>query len=164
MQAWLEALREYFVRLEESAAELDAAVETADAFTREGAFAGLHEAAAAVEQCLSQMEQRIEQRQQLLARDDAPVRAYQLRQCLKALEGHDLFGTEAAALLKRCDVIEQMIERVREHALSLFVCQFHLMDTNSHFLRLMMPEANLQPSSRLPNRMHRGGGLLDQKG
>lgn len=166
MTNWLDDLTEYLEQLESTASELAAAVETARSLTRDGAFGLLHEATVALQEGLSALEQLIERRRTLLDREDGPAagRSFSLRAALMALSQQPPQAANAGFLLARCAAVGQQIDEVREDALALFVCHFHLVDTTSHFLRLILPTAEIADTYNPHSRLHQGGGLLDRAG
>ncbi|WP_153558200.1 hypothetical protein [Roseimaritima sediminicola] len=164
MQPWLDDLSEYLDHLEATSEELDATVQTARSLTRDGAFAALPEATAALQIGLGELEAAIERRRELLDHSAAPPECYSLRQALRQVAQRADHQAAATHLLERCEAIGQQMDQVREAALSLFVCQYHLADTTSHFLRLMLPGTErTETYGRGPTRSH-GGGLLDKAG
>ena len=164
MTTWLDDLSEYLDQLELTATELADTVQTARSLTKDGAFAALHESTAALQAGLNELETLIEQRRTLLERPDAPRHSYSLREALSHLETDANHRRNAEFLLQRCQNLGQQIDQVREDALALFVCQYHLADTTSHFVRLLMPAAERTDTYNRTSRTHQGGGLLDKAG
>ncbi|QEG42184.1 flagellar export chaperone FlgN [Roseimaritima ulvae] len=164
MTKWLDDLSEYLDQLEAMAGELGETVQTARSLTKDGAFASLHESTTALQQGLTELENLVEQRRRLLDRPDAPAGCYSLREALSQLDADADVRHSATFLWQRCQQIGQQIDQVREDALALFVCQYHLADTTSHFLRLLMPAAERSETYSPSAGSHQGGGLLDQAG
>src|SRR6056297_1248708 len=161
---WLTDLASYLDQIEETAAELNAAVQTNRSLTRDGAFGSLHEATVGLQEGLSVMERLLERRRTLLDRADAPGPAYSLRDALTLLMRQTADEAVARSMLERCQALSRQIDQIREDALALFVCQFHLADTTSHFLRLLLPNAEVADTYSPHARAHQGGSLLDQAG
>ncbi|QDS95574.1 hypothetical protein FF011L_43720 [Roseimaritima multifibrata] len=160
---WYEDLTEYLDQMETAVGELNAAVQTTRGLTKDGAFASLPEATVGLRLGLDQLEKLLEHRSALLSRvaSDRPV--YSLRDALRQAPADADELTLASELLDRCQKLSSEIDLVREEALSLFVCQYHLADTTSHFLRLLLPStARPQTYNRQPAGQVTGGGLLDE--
>lgn len=166
MDLWLDDVADYLLRLSETASRLEASVQTIRDFTRDGAFGALHEATIGLANEMNEAERLVEQRQHLLQRRDAPAGFRTLTAALRLLSSNDTSrAAEAAALADHCETLGGQLDLVREQALALFVCQYHLADTTVHLLRLLLPDSDRSGTyGRTSATVARGGGLLDKAG
>ena len=166
MDAWLDDVADYLLQLSETTARVDASVQTIRDLTSDGAFGALHEATIGLAQEMTETERLVEQRQRLLQRPDAPAGYRTLTAALQQAAADDgPRSAEAAAMAEQCQTLGGQLDLVREQALALFVCQYHLADTTAHLLRLLLPDSDRAGTySRTPATAPRGGGLLDKAG
>lgn len=166
MDPWLDDVANYLLQLGETASRLEASVQTIRDLTRDGAFGALHEATIGLANEMTEAERLLEQRQRLLQRRDAPAGFRTLTAALRLLSADDdPRSSDAAALANRCEALGTQIDLVREQALALFVCQYHLADTTAHLLRLLLPGSDQSGTyGRTSATAARGGGLLDKAG
>lgn len=82
--------------------------------------------------CLSDLEGKVAQRELLLRASDAPQMGLTLAEKLEASK-----DPRSRGLHQRCQMISEMMSDINNHALSLFVCQFHLANLTDDVVRVM---------------------------
>jgi hypothetical protein len=82
--------------------------------------------------CLAKVESKVAQREVLLRAADAPQAGLTLSEKLESLRDQRSTG-----LHRRCELIGEMMADINNHALSLFVCQFHLANITDDVVRIM---------------------------
>ena len=107
--------------------------------------------------CLSEMEGKVAQRDVLLRATDAPQPGLTLSEKPEAVR-----DPRGRGLHQRCELISEMMADVNNHALSLFVCQFHLANLTDDVVRLMagVAEPTTYGNSSKPNSL--GGNLFNE--
>lgn len=169
MSQWYSQVADYFVKLEMAIQELDESIQLIRQLTHDGRYAEIEDAASDLQDSLQRIDQLIVERQSLLEDPQAPAGHRSLRSALSAcLRSADtasgLAGNDAEILLDQCVELGERLEGLREHAIALFVCQYHLSETADQFLRLMFPQADATAGLNLGSQNRRGGRLLDQAG
>lgn len=108
-------------------------------------------------ECLSELEVKVAQRQLLLKATDAPESGGTLSEKLEAVT-----GPRSRSLHRRCVAISEMMGEINNHALSLFVCQFHLANLTDEVVRLMagVSEPTTYGNSGKPDTL--GGSLFNE--
>ena len=88
---------------------------------------------------------------------DAPQAGLTLNEKLEAVR-----DPRARGLQQRCDLISEMMVDINNHALSLFVCQFHLANLTDDVVRLMagVPEPTTYGGSCKSDAL--GGNLFNE--
>ena len=106
---------------------------------------------------LTELETKVAQRELLLRAPDAPQTGLTLNEKLETMR-----GPRALGLQRRCDVISEMVVDINNHAVSLFVCQFHLADLTDEVVRLMagVPEPTTYGGSSKSDAL--GGSLFNE--
>ncbi len=107
--------------------------------------------------CLSELESKVAQRELLLRATDAPQVGLTLNEKLDAFR-----DPRGRGLQQRCELISQMLADINNHALSLFVCQFHLANLTDDVVRLMagVPEPTTYGNSSKSEAL--GGNLFNE--
>ena len=80
--------------------------------------------------CLSELEGKVAQRELLLRATDAPQAGLTLSEKLEHVK-----DPRGRGLHQRCELISEMMADINNHALSLFVCQFHLASCRTTYSR-----------------------------
>ncbi|MAI34727.1 MAG: hypothetical protein CMM07_24055 [Rhodopirellula sp.] len=118
---------------------------------------GVNAATERLASCLSELEGKVAHRERLLRAADAPESGLTLSEKLEA-------GREprSRSLYRRCETISEMMADINNHALSLFVCQFHLANLTDDVVRLMagVSEPTTYGDSRKPDKL--GGNLFNE--
>ena len=81
---------------------------------------------------LADLETRVAQREVLLRAADAPQAGLTLTGKLESLRDQ-----RSKMLGQRCELISEMMADINNHAVSLFVCQFHLANLTDDVVRIM---------------------------
>ena len=107
--------------------------------------------------CLSELEGKVAQRELLLRATDAPQAGLTLSEKLEHVK-----DPRGRGLHQRCELISEMMADINNHALSLFVCQFHLANLTDDVVRLMagVPEPTTYGNSSKPETL--GGNLFNE--
>lgn len=107
--------------------------------------------------CLSELEGKVAQRELLLRAADAPQAGLTLSEKLEGVK-----DPRGRGLHQRCELISEMMADINNHALSLFVCQFHLANLTDDVVRLMagVPEPTTYGNSNKPETL--GGNLFNE--
>ena len=107
--------------------------------------------------CLSELEGKVAQRELLLRAADAPQAGLTLSEKLEGVR-----DPRGRGLHQRCELIREMMADINNHALSLFVCQFHLANLTDDVVRLMagVPEPTTYGNSNKPETL--GGNLFNE--
>ncbi len=107
--------------------------------------------------CLSELEGKVAQRELLLRAADAPQAGLTLSEKLEGVR-----DPRGRGLHQRCELISEMMADINNHALSLFVCQFHLANLTDDVVRLMagVPEPTTYGNSNKPETL--GGNLFNE--
>lgn len=107
--------------------------------------------------CLSELEGKVAQRELLLRAPDAPPAGLTLAEKLDAVR-----DPRSRGLHQRCELISEMMADINNHALSLFVCQFHLANLTDDVVRLMagVAEPTTYGKSAKPDSL--GGNLFNE--
>ncbi len=107
--------------------------------------------------CLSELEGKVAQRDLLLRAADAPQAGLTLSEKLEGVR-----DPRGRGLHQRCELISEMMADINNHALSLFVCQFHLANLTDDVVRLMagVPEPTTYGNSNKPETL--GGNLFNE--
>jgi hypothetical protein len=85
-----------------------------------------------IAECLSDLENRVAQREVLLRAADAPQPGLTLSEKLGSLKDQ-----RSTRLRQRCELIGEMMADINNHAVSLFICQFHLANITDDVVRIM---------------------------
>lgn len=166
MADWNHQVADYLLRLESAIENLDDSIQQIRQLTQKGQYAEIENAASELNACLQRLDQLIADRQSLLDDEQAPAGHRTLRSALTAplREGIGSGRRDAKILLDQCVELGGRMEGLREHAIALFVCQYHLSETADQFLRLMFPQADATAGRSMGPQSRRGGRLLDQAG
>ena len=107
--------------------------------------------------CLAELEGKVAQRELLLRAADAPQAGLTLSEKLEGVR-----DPRGRGLHQRCELIREMMADINNHALSLFVCQFHLANLTDDVVRLMagVPEPTTYGNSNKPETL--GGNLFNE--
>lgn len=169
MAAWHNKVADYFLKLETAIQHLEESVQQIRQLTQKGRYAEIEDAASELSECLQRLDQLIVDRQSLLEDPQAPVGHRSLRSalgaCLRPAGVKFVSDREdASILLDQCTQLGERMEGLREQAIALFVCQYHLSETADQFLQLMFPQADATAGLSMGSQSRRGGRLLDQAG
>ncbi len=83
-------------------------------------------------EALADLEKKVTQRETLLRAEDAPASGLTLLEKLESLNDQ-----RSDFLRQRGEMIAEMIADINNHAVSLFVCQFHLANLTHDVVRIM---------------------------
>lgn len=169
MTDWHNEVADYFLKLESAIQYLEESVQQIRQLTQNGQYAEIEEAASELNDCLQRLDQLVADRQTLLNDPRVPAGHRTLRSALNADlrstdTGSESGHNDAKILLNQCVELGERMEGLREQAIALFVCQYHLSETADQFLRLMFPQADATSGMNMGSQSRRGGRLLDQAG
>lgn len=169
MADWHNQVADYFLKLETAIQHLEESVQQIRQLTQHGRYAEIENAASGLNECLQRLDQLIADRQSLLDDPQVPAGHRTLRSALGARlrpadAGSESGSEDARILLDQCVELGGRMEGLREQAIALFVCQYHLSETADQLLRLMFPQADATAGLSMGSQSRRGGRLLDQAG
>lgn len=144
-EPWRERLLTYLNALESSVFEVKQILEQAKVDTARVDQTQLKLLMDQLQEALARFEIFVAKRQELLDADDAPVGQASGKVATTLSEMLRQTGSiQDAELADHCDGVSAQIEQTHHHALSLFVCQYHLADFTSDVVRSL---AGIKPPS-----------------
>ncbi len=155
---WNDRVAAYLDELELVATKIDETVDRLQVETIQFGADEINAHVAKLQEALVELEVKIVEREEILKSPEAPPAGLSLTQKLKGTR-----HTDDARLAKRCESVSHLIMDAHQRAVSLFVCQYHLLDFNTEIVQLLVGSAlpaTYDASARRTNAP--GGGLFNE--
>ncbi len=157
---WIERLADYLDQLQAICETIDLILDNVNVNTVALHHAEVERSTTELTQALKELESKVAERDELLRAEDAPQIGSSLTEKLRRSNHID-----RERLITRCDQIAETIGMANQRAVSLFVCQYHLVDTSNHIIRLLSGVLTPPTYGDEPNQhSHHGGALFNEAG
>ncbi len=160
-QTWAERVSVYLDELQQCAVAIDGILDQSNVHTVKLDHAMVQQSTDDLSAALDELKQKFSEREDLLGADDAPPVGASLTEKLSRSE-HSVHRDLVAHrdLAARCSEIADVVAMANQRAVSLFVCQYHLLDLSSDIVRMLTGAMAPPTYGADANRSAGGGGTL----
>ncbi|SMP63533.1 hypothetical protein SAMN06265222_10898 [Neorhodopirellula lusitana] len=156
-QPWRNRVEEYVEQLAQVAEKIDLILDETRVHTMGLRSDEVDASTAQLMSSISELEDMVQRREELLRADDAPEAGLSLSE--KLLYTRKI---EDARLARRCGEVAEAIATTHQRATALFVCQYHLSDFQRDLLNRLAGATGPQTYNRQGQTPQGGSGLFNE--
>ncbi|TWT82625.1 hypothetical protein CA13_40880 [Planctomycetes bacterium CA13] len=157
---WSQRVTKYVDELEQVAETIEMILSQTRIVTTELDAPGVNHNQIELVTAVGQLESMVASRETLLAADDAPSKGTTLVEKLASSRSQ-----ADTVLMNRCQEVSAIVSTAHQHALSLFVCQYHLANFSGDIVRMLSgtdaPPTYRSSAAGNESRQHGGGRLFN---